>query len=456
MSFTFIFLARELTVEEYGEYGILKSTIDSFLVFATAGLSITATRFITDPKYTKYIGDILGLIFGLVFFTGFFVALSISFFSDFISSTFLHKENLSLGLKIASITLLFTAYNAIQQGTLLGFKDFRGQTLVNIVHGLTFFCFVVVSSKIGKVDGAILGGLLGMAITVVYSSYRVKKITNKSEIQIKIRTTHLKEILSFSIPAVASSLIVVPMMWVLNVILVNQDDGYLQLGIYNAVYIIPSIITLMNNIIGNSMLPFFLEKDKKDNYKRKLQLNYLANWLIAIFICFVIVGFQEFISFILGANYPLEKIKSILILSLSSSILIALRQGIARNLILKNKMWLSVYSMLQYSATTLFVFYFILKGRGAEGLSLSIFIGYVSNTFLFTPYFVYKQLAPSNIFFDKRIIFIAFFSLIVLIANIYPIPVIFRFLFLIISFVIIVSFLKKYLNDKKIILDSQD
>jgi O-antigen/teichoic acid export membrane protein len=460
-SLSFIILARMLTAEEYGEYGIIKSTIDSFLIFATAGLGITSTKFISEFRDNANLNYILGSIFSLVSITGIITCFIIICGADFISVTFLHKPNLSLGLRIASLTLLFASYNAIQLGTLLGFKDFKGQTYINIIQGIVFFIFVVSLASFQRVNGAVLGMLLTMLCTVIFSSYRVWKIGEKNDIYVKLnlKKDNLKKILSFSLPTVASSLIVIPVFWILNVILVNQENGYRELGTYNAVYIIPSLVILMNNIIGNAILPYFLDKEEKNNNKykfRRNQVNYLINWIVSIFISLILITYPEVISYILSENYPVDKIRIILIISMCSVILISHRQGIARNLILKNKMWLSVYSMFQFSITTLFCFYFWMKNIGAEGLALSIFIGYFTNTLIFVPYFIYRKLAPQYIFIDKRVNFVMLFSLSIFILNIFIDNIIIRSLVMILSIIILVWILLNYLCDEKVILEMED
>ena len=52
LAIAYIILARILTTNEYGQYGMLKSTIDNFLIFASMGIGLTTTKYISEFKNT--------------------------------------------------------------------------------------------------------------------------------------------------------------------------------------------------------------------------------------------------------------------------------------------------------------------------------------------------------------------------------------------------------------------
>ena len=59
-----IFLARVLTVEAYGAYSLINNTVQTFTVFAGAGIGVTLTRYIAlyREKNTKNAGILLGTL----------------------------------------------------------------------------------------------------------------------------------------------------------------------------------------------------------------------------------------------------------------------------------------------------------------------------------------------------------------------------------------------------------
>ena len=74
LSLSFIILARILTTTKFGEYSIIKTTIDTFLIISSMGISITTTKFISELKDSdkQSASSILGTSLISVLFVGFF------------------------------------------------------------------------------------------------------------------------------------------------------------------------------------------------------------------------------------------------------------------------------------------------------------------------------------------------------------------------------------------------
>ena len=418
MALGFIFLARELDPDNYGKFGILKSTIDSFLIFATAGLGITATKFIAEFKDKKeLLSSILGIIFLSASFSGLMVTVAVIFFADEIAENFLKAPDLTFGLKVCAITLFFASYNAIQLGAFLGFEDYKGQMRVSIIQGLSIGILISVGGFFFGFNGAIFGMLFAMITTVFYSSLTLRKILLKHSIFLSLKNwrKEAKNVARFCIPVVLSSVITSPILWLMNSMLARTSSGFQELGVYNAVYIFPSLILLLNSMIGNALLPIILRMSSSLSIQQE-RFNYLINWIISIFLVLFLSSFPEIVSLILGDKYSVDTIYKILIFSLASSLLISHRQGIARNLVKKNKMLLSVFSMGQWSLTSVIIFYYF-RDEGALGLAVSIFIGYAINTLIFVPFFIKKGLAPKNIFYEKWVNVLGILSFLFLFLN---------------------------------------
>jgi O-antigen/teichoic acid export membrane protein len=206
-----------------------------------------------------------------------------------------------------------------------------------------------------------------------------------------------KMLYKFAIPASLSTLIVAPTLWALNTMLVNQPAGYPALGLYTAVMIFGMAIQLFNGAIGNALLPILLSKTEHIS-PAKAFFNYFGPWLISIALALPILLFPELIPFVLGPKYSLHSILPLLGPILLSTFIIASRGGIARDLIVQNRMWLSVFSMGQWALTTLIAFHF-LRDQGATGFAFSFAIGYAINYLLLTPFFIRWKIAPAYVFY---------------------------------------------------------
>ena len=61
--------ARILTQQQYGQLGIVRSTVNMFVVFGSAGLGMTAAKYISEYRHghTERISSIYQLTNGFVF-----------------------------------------------------------------------------------------------------------------------------------------------------------------------------------------------------------------------------------------------------------------------------------------------------------------------------------------------------------------------------------------------------
>lgn len=398
-----IILARILTVHEFGEFGMVKSTIDNFLIFASMGIGLTTTKYISELKDNnkKEASNILGASISLVLLLSSFIVLLIIFFSDIISVQLLNNIDLQSSLIIGGITLIFIALNGTQMGALLGFQAYQKNSISNILQGLFLFLGLVIGGYLGGVNGALIGNLIAIFLVSFVLQILLRKEAKKHHISISLDKwkSNIKTIYKFAIPASLSTIIVAPTIWFLNTLLVNEQNGYQQLGLYSAVIIFSTAIQMFNGAISNVLLPIFLSKTEGKS-KNKEFFNYFGAWIISIFIAFPILLFPEVISFILGNKYSINDVLPILGMSIISTLIISKKSGVARDLIVQNKMWLSVFSMGQWAVTNLAIFYF-LRQYGALGFAFSYMVSYVLNYIIFIPFFIYKKISPKVLFYSK-------------------------------------------------------
>ncbi len=403
LSLASIVLARILTVSQYGEFGMIKSTIDNFLIFASLGIGLTTTKYISELKDNnkKEASTMLGAALLLVVVLSTLVAIAIMLLSGLISIRFLNNPGLQIPLIIGGFTLIFISLNVTQMGALLGFQAYKKNSTANILQGAFLFCGLVLGGYLGGVKGALFGNLIAIALVSIALLKLLKDESKRQEITVSFKNlkVNIKKIYKFAIPACLSSIIVAPTIWFLDTLLVNQPNGYKALGLYSAVIIFSTAIQMFNGAISNVLLPIFLSNSDGKSPKKEF-FNYFGSWIISILISFPLLLFPEITSVILGPKFDFNQIVPILGMSIMTTLIITNRAGVSRDLIIKNKMWLSVFSMGQWAATNLTIFYF-LKGYGAVGFAFSYMISYVINYLIFMPYFIYKKISPPVIFYSK-------------------------------------------------------
>ena len=155
-----IFVARLLMKEIYGEYGIIKNTLYYIAIFSTFGLGFTSTRFISkfrkgEPSRVHSVVRDTRLI---TLVTSGLMALLLLIFSSQIA-VFLEAPHLAFPLRIASLAVIFNAFDAAQLGMMAGFGAFKVNARNSAISGIVNFCASLLFTY--------LGGLIGAVVAIV-------------------------------------------------------------------------------------------------------------------------------------------------------------------------------------------------------------------------------------------------------------------------------------------------
>jgi len=153
-----IIVARILTCEIYGELGIIRSTVNMFVIFAGFGLGLTATKHVaefkaTDPSRASRIMAISGLFtMGI----GGLIAIIVIVFAPWLSVHTINAPHLTTELRIGAVILLISALNGAQTGSLAGLEAFKTIAIVNIFVGILSFPIFVCGAYFGGLQGTVL------------------------------------------------------------------------------------------------------------------------------------------------------------------------------------------------------------------------------------------------------------------------------------------------------------
>jgi O-antigen/teichoic acid export membrane protein len=254
-----MFTARLLGAESFGVFAIVQSTVGIAATLAGAGLGVTAARHvaefrISDPERT---GRILGLSSAIALISGATLALATVAAAPFVAVHILHAAALVLPLRIASLLVLFTALNGYQTGALAGLEAFRAMARVNVCSGIASCPMIVFGAYRGGIHGAVWGISAAMAATWALNHIVLRQVCGQRGIAWKWRRcwseTHL--MYRTSLPALLSSLIGVPGMWLCTWLVVQQANGYRQLGLYSAADRYRLLLLFVPSSIANSVLP---------------------------------------------------------------------------------------------------------------------------------------------------------------------------------------------------------
>jgi O-antigen/teichoic acid export membrane protein len=290
-----IIVARILGKQGFGELGIIQSTVGMFGVFAGFGMGMTATKHVAefrikDPVKARHIIALSSLV---AIISGAFMSILLLVFSPWIAANTLAAPHLTSLLQASAGLLFLSAINGAQTGALAGFEAFKSIAKVNLLAGTSSFPLMVGGTFIGGLNGAVWGLVLSMAVNCLANYIALHR-------EAKISGVHLgysgcfKEwpvLWSFSVPAVLSGAMVGPANWICGALLVNQKNGYTEMGIYNAANQWFWALYFLPNIICQVVLPILSERiGLNDNFRSSTILKQTIKLNAIIVMPLVIVG----------------------------------------------------------------------------------------------------------------------------------------------------------------------
>ena len=130
-----IFVARMLTSNTFGELTIIRTTLSLFSLFATFGLGITITKFVSQKKRNNIndTGKVIAAGKLIITFLGIVLGLSIIIFSPFICNEILKSSDLILPLQISGVYLFFNGLTVYQVGVITGLEGFKPLAKINFI-----------------------------------------------------------------------------------------------------------------------------------------------------------------------------------------------------------------------------------------------------------------------------------------------------------------------------------
>ncbi len=417
----FIIIARIITVEEYGQVGILRNAILTFSMLSVASFGITVTRYmaIYKDRDLKKTNRILTLTRSLVTIISFFIAMGIYVFSEEISIYLLNNIELNEQVKVLSIAVFFTSLNGYQNGALAGLEKFKEISFINVINGLLSFPILLAGAYYWQVAGIVVAlaliSFLLWSLSFYYLHFSMKEANlhlDFSELK-----KELKLLYEFSLPAFLSGIMLTPAYFIMNSMLAHQPNGYIELGIFNAAFFFTMISKTFIQIIGQVLYPYAMKEFGKENRGFEY-FNNITPWIIGIVVNLPLILFPKAISMLYGNKYANEEFYISLIFIAFSNIVVAHRQGIGRNFAAANLMWWSVLSN-SFWATISIVFAYVLIEYGSVGLAAAVFFGYVFNTMIFIPFYLRRNLIDKELLVNKYYLIIWFLLIISSLVSIY-------------------------------------
>ena len=378
---TFIFVARILSAEKFGELGIIQSTISLFKIFAWLWLGMTVTKFVSEfrEKDIAKTGRIIGLSLVLAFSLGLVFTLALFISAPWMSSRILAAPQISSPLQTSALMLFFGSLIGVQNGILGGFENFKLIAIINLVSGVLNLPFLLLGSYYWGIKGAAWSLVILMALNWYINQKCLKRIMSDKGINITIKGSkkELVPLFHFSFPAFLSGILVNPVNWVCSAMLANQTNGYVELGAFNAANQWRLAILFLPVSLGASVLPILSNlkgTHQWNSYIKVTKTAVFSSAILSLLIALPIALTSAYIMGFYGNNF--RSYNSTLVLLACTAVITSITSAIGNSIASLDKMWWGFVLNLTWGFSLL---YFAKKliGMGSYGLSLANLYSYL-------------------------------------------------------------------------------
>jgi O-antigen/teichoic acid export membrane protein len=382
-----IIVARALGRDGFGEIGIIYSTVAMFELFASFGLGVTATKYVAQYRQSNPLtaGRIISLAWIVNAITGVACAILLAVFSPWLAEHVLAAPHLSSLLRITAISLFFTALNSSQNGTLAGFEAFKTLSVCNLIAGLLNFPIMVVGVLLAGLHGAVWAIVVSCSLNWFICHLAVRHEARRFKVPLAV-TGCLQEmhlIWKFSLPAVLSGMMVTPVHWVCNTMLVNQPNGYTEMGILNAANQWRSLIIMLPNLLLGPVLPILssamVEQENSNSFKKTLDITQSFMVLVSFPICTGLMFFADSLLRLYW-NTTTAKDSVVFIILLSVALIQCLGAVTGSAIAAKGKMWLGLALNLSWAVIYIVIVAVFVGKEGITALAFGQGIAYICLT----------------------------------------------------------------------------
>jgi O-antigen/teichoic acid export membrane protein len=401
--FTSILIARILGKEDFGAYGIVLNTIGMFGLFAGLAMGNTITKYVAELKKRdkERAGRIITLGSMVSLLTGGVVAGILICYSEKLAESALNRPNLSSILISGSVLLFANAFNNVQAGSLSGFEAFKELSKINIVQGVVTPLISIPLVYFYGIQGGIFSQIIVSIIGSILCSIILNRECSRNGITLRrIDLSALAEwriLIEFSLPALISGILLIPVNWFVFTILVNQENGYGELGLFNAAVQWQNLVVLIPQILASVMLPIFSEtysNSGQKEFRNMVNFNIRLTWLIALPMTVIVIAFRYPISSIYGENYfGTAPIIAILMISSFYNII---NNVVGVALAGSGRVWIGAIFNLLWAVAMIGFSFLLVPRNGGIGLSIAYMLSYFLHTIWQMAYMELK-LAPTVI-----------------------------------------------------------
>jgi O-antigen/teichoic acid export membrane protein len=347
---TNVVIANLLGRDGFGEFGIIQNTVLIVSGMAQVAMGITATKYVAEFRSCDQAkaGRILGLCSAVSLIMAFVAASIILLTASWLAADILKAPHLTYGLILSSGVIFFSVLTGYQTGALAGFEGYGLLARAGLIQGFLYFIVCSLLALLWKLEGAFWGMAISFFIRWYIFRWALKRECSAHKITVDYWNwrTEVPVLTKFAVPAAAIGFLTLPAVWLSSVLLVRQNDGYAQMGLFSAAYNLRTMIVflpgLMNNV-GMSLLNNKRGLGDIGNYRKVFWTNIGLTQVVVLLGSMLAVLLGPWLLRAFGKDFS-EGYPILLILVFSAvgeTLTMAVYQAIQS----QERMWLSFFSI---------------------------------------------------------------------------------------------------------------
>jgi len=380
-----VITARVLGREQFGEYGMIQSTVGMLGIFAGLGLGLTATKYVAEfrTRDPERAGRIIALGCAVAIVSGGLMAVCLLAFAPALAANTLNAPALAVELRITSVLLFFNALNGAQTGALSGFEAFRAIARINLGQALITFPVTVVAVLLWRLPGANWALAITAAVTCVLSQVSLRRQCKILGIRPRFSRcwAESRVLWTFSTPAFLSAALAGPAIWGANTMLVNQPGGYAEMGMYSAASQWRTAISFVPVVLAQFALPLLSnlngERDAS-RYSMALRWNLVLTATAAMAVAVPVALAAPYIMRLYGRGFQQGSL--LLVLSAITAVIACLNNVVGIAILSAGSVWIGCAFNGMWAAVLLAGCYRFIPTGLSLGLAGSMLAAYIAHT----------------------------------------------------------------------------
>ncbi len=366
--------------EVYGQYGMVKSTIYTFMNLGGYCLGVTAAKFIAERRREKAKEKIASVYYvtnGFSIVVALLMALLTLAFATPLANLWLDSPEMANPLRLAAIIVLIVVINIAQDGVIMGFEDFKGRAIVQIVGGGLQAIAMIVGAWLFGLMGGIAGFGVGFLSMALLNKVFINRNMKHHGIELNWRSfdkSDFKLLYQFSLPAMLMAILSTPIYFIIRIWL-KQFGSFSVMADFDVGYSWMMLILFIPNAVGTMMLPIFSSINNDNNKFWRVQMwSLVINGATAVIVAIGLALCSGFIFRLYGKDFT--DATPLVVMSFAS-VFAALSAVLGYSLTSLGKVWQQLFLNLVWAGTlTGFSYLFLVNGKGATGVAIAMLIAY--------------------------------------------------------------------------------